>query len=180
MVVADESLYSLHPRLATRLRPVHVATYNSVGRGAASSAPSARMTTFPQKTRLPRASTVFQLLLRQRCFTESYPADERHHRRVARQGSARETARSSMVKIAQSIARSSDPVWADTAKRNPTVSLEKSAEADVCVVGAGIAGMSAAYQLAREGMSRERRLETSGALAMQITNSQRRSEYQKQ
>ena len=55
--------------------------------------------------------------------------------------------------MAARLARSSDSVWVNTAKRNPTAPLEKSAEADVCVVGAGIAGMSAAYQLAREGKS---------------------------
>jgi glycine/D-amino acid oxidase-like deaminating enzyme/nitrite reductase/ring-hydroxylating ferredoxin subunit len=58
-----------------------------------------------------------------------------------------------MVKAAQRIAPSHDSVWVNTAKRNPTAPLEKSAEADVCIVGAGIAGMSAAYQLAREGKS---------------------------
>jgi len=58
-----------------------------------------------------------------------------------------------MVKMAQSIARSNDSVWLATAKRKPTTALEKSVEADVCIVGAGIAGMSAAYQLAREGKS---------------------------
>jgi glycine/D-amino acid oxidase-like deaminating enzyme len=58
-----------------------------------------------------------------------------------------------MSKMAARLARSSDSVWVITAKRNPTAPLEKSAEADVCVVGAGIAGMSAAYQLAREGKS---------------------------
>ena len=58
-----------------------------------------------------------------------------------------------MHKTAARMARSSDSVWVSTAKRNPTAPLEKSAEADVCIVGAGIAGMSVAYQLAREGKS---------------------------
>ena len=58
-----------------------------------------------------------------------------------------------MVKAVQSIARSNDSVWVSTAKRHPTAPLAKSTEADVCIVGAGIAGMSAAYQLAREGKS---------------------------
>jgi glycine/D-amino acid oxidase-like deaminating enzyme/nitrite reductase/ring-hydroxylating ferredoxin subunit len=58
-----------------------------------------------------------------------------------------------MSKMAASIAQSNDSVWISTAKRTPTAPLEKSAEADVCIVGAGIAGMSAAYQLAREGKS---------------------------
>src|SRR5262245_18669135 len=51
------------------------------------------------------------------------------------------------------MAQSSDSVWITTAKRTPTAPLEKSAETDVCIVGAGIAGMSAAYQLARKGKS---------------------------
>jgi len=55
--------------------------------------------------------------------------------------------------MAASMAQSNDSVWISTAKRTPTAPLEKSAEADVCVVGAGIAGMSAANQLAREGKS---------------------------
>src|ERR1700747_1117680 len=58
-----------------------------------------------------------------------------------------------MSKMAASMAQSNDSVWISTAKRTPTAPLEKSAEADVCIVGSGIAGMSAAYQLAREGKS---------------------------
>ena len=44
-------------------------------------------------------------------------------------------------------------VWVATAKRKSTKPLDESAEADVCVVGAGIAGLTAAYLLAREGKS---------------------------
>jgi 2-polyprenyl-6-methoxyphenol hydroxylase-like FAD-dependent oxidoreductase len=44
-------------------------------------------------------------------------------------------------------------IWTATARRSPTAPLDHSAEADVCVVGAGIAGMTAAYLLAREGKS---------------------------
>jgi glycine/D-amino acid oxidase-like deaminating enzyme/nitrite reductase/ring-hydroxylating ferredoxin subunit len=58
-----------------------------------------------------------------------------------------------MYKMAQGLTGSNRSLWINTAQRNPTTALEKSAEADVCIVGAGIAGMSAAYQLAREGKS---------------------------
>src|SRR5207302_791573 len=44
-------------------------------------------------------------------------------------------------------------IWTATKKRLPSESLAKSTEADVCIVGAGIAGMTAAYLLAREGKS---------------------------
>ena len=42
-------------------------------------------------------------------------------------------------------------VWMDTARTPGFEPLRRDAEADVCVVGAGIAGLSTAYQLAREG-----------------------------
>jgi glycine/D-amino acid oxidase-like deaminating enzyme/nitrite reductase/ring-hydroxylating ferredoxin subunit len=58
-----------------------------------------------------------------------------------------------MYEPAEPNVRSNHSVWVSTAKRNVTGPLEKSVEADVCIVGAGIAGMSAAYQLAREGKS---------------------------
>src|SRR5256885_9818043 len=44
-------------------------------------------------------------------------------------------------------------IWAATKKRRPSEPLAKSTEADVCIIGAGIAGMTAAYLLAREGKS---------------------------
>src|SRR2546423_1473733 len=44
-------------------------------------------------------------------------------------------------------------IWTATETRKPTGALSKSTEADVCIVGAGIAGMTAAYLLAREGKS---------------------------
>jgi hypothetical protein len=36
-------------------------------------------------------------------------------------------------------------IWVVTANRKPTAPLNKSVETDVCVVGAGIAGMTAAF-----------------------------------
>src|SRR5262249_330935 len=44
-------------------------------------------------------------------------------------------------------------VWMATAKVPGHRSLTKDAQADVCVVGAGVAGMSVAYLLAQEGKS---------------------------
>src|SRR5947209_14678715 len=45
-------------------------------------------------------------------------------------------------------------IWMATAEDMPETSpLEKNIKADVCVVGAGIAGMTTAYLLAREGKS---------------------------
>jgi glycine/D-amino acid oxidase-like deaminating enzyme/nitrite reductase/ring-hydroxylating ferredoxin subunit len=44
-------------------------------------------------------------------------------------------------------------VWMDTAKVPEQSALAERVSADVCVVGAGIAGMSTAYLLAREGKS---------------------------
>ena len=41
------------------------------------------------------------------------------------------------------------PLWADTAEFAAYPRLEESADREVCVVGAGIAGLSAAYRLAR-------------------------------
>ena len=58
-----------------------------------------------------------------------------------------------MYKSPESNGQSNESVWENTAKRSPAAPLEESAEADVCIVGAGIAGMSAAYLLAREGKS---------------------------
>jgi glycine/D-amino acid oxidase-like deaminating enzyme/nitrite reductase/ring-hydroxylating ferredoxin subunit len=44
-------------------------------------------------------------------------------------------------------------VWSATAPVTHTASLNNNVRADVCVVGAGIAGMTVAYLLAREGQS---------------------------
>ena len=43
--------------------------------------------------------------------------------------------------------------WIDTAPRPATSPLDRDATADVCVVGAGIAGLTTAYLLARAGKS---------------------------
>src|SRR4051794_5048026 len=44
-------------------------------------------------------------------------------------------------------------VWMETAEVPPRLPLSRDATADVCVIGAGIAGLSVAYMLAREGKS---------------------------
>src|SRR5207302_2798305 len=44
-------------------------------------------------------------------------------------------------------------VWAATADTIPASPLSKDTSADVCIVGAGIAGLTTAYLLAREGKS---------------------------
>ena len=46
----------------------------------------------------------------------------------------------------------STSVWLDTAYPRKFSPLKKNARADVCVIGAGIAGLSTAYLLAREGL----------------------------
>lgn len=48
---------------------------------------------------------------------------------------------------------SSEPVWHQQARPFPRDALQEHSEADVCVVGAGIAGMMTAYRLAQEGKS---------------------------
>jgi glycine/D-amino acid oxidase-like deaminating enzyme/nitrite reductase/ring-hydroxylating ferredoxin subunit len=47
----------------------------------------------------------------------------------------------------------STSLWIDTAHRPATSPLNRDANADVCVVGAGIAGLTTAYLLARDGAS---------------------------
>lgn len=44
-------------------------------------------------------------------------------------------------------------IWMNTAKRRTYAPLRSSTTADVCVIGAGIAGVTTAYMLAREGES---------------------------
>ena len=46
-----------------------------------------------------------------------------------------------------------DPIWADAAPAEGHPPLSADEAADVCVVGGGIAGLSVAYHLAREGKS---------------------------
>ena len=45
------------------------------------------------------------------------------------------------------------PVWIDSPAAIPAHPLSGDVDADVCVIGAGIAGLSTAYMLAREGKS---------------------------
>src|SRR5829696_8324773 len=47
----------------------------------------------------------------------------------------------------------STSIWIDTAHRPSTSPLDRDATADVCIVGAGIAGLTTAYLLARDGAS---------------------------
>jgi FAD dependent oxidoreductase len=44
-------------------------------------------------------------------------------------------------------------VWSARSKEPSTPALDENIHADVCIVGAGIAGMTTAYLLAREGKS---------------------------
>jgi glycine/D-amino acid oxidase-like deaminating enzyme/nitrite reductase/ring-hydroxylating ferredoxin subunit len=44
-------------------------------------------------------------------------------------------------------------LWLDTAERVPRAPLEEDVRVDVCVVGAGISGLSAAFELSRQGAS---------------------------
>lgn len=57
--------------------------------------------------------------------------------------------------VSQSFAISKEGVslWSATSKEPSKPPLNKSTDADVCIVGAGIAGMTTAYLLAREGKS---------------------------
>ena len=45
------------------------------------------------------------------------------------------------------------PLWSATSKEPSIPALDKNISADICIVGAGIAGMTTAYLLAREGRS---------------------------
>jgi NADPH-dependent 2,4-dienoyl-CoA reductase/sulfur reductase-like enzyme len=47
----------------------------------------------------------------------------------------------------------SHSLWQETATTRTTTPLQKHSRADVCVIGAGIAGLTTAYSLAREGRS---------------------------
>jgi glycine/D-amino acid oxidase-like deaminating enzyme/nitrite reductase/ring-hydroxylating ferredoxin subunit len=52
-----------------------------------------------------------------------------------------------------SISKEGISLWSATSKEPSIPSLDKNIDADVCIVGAGIAGMTTAYLLAREGRS---------------------------
>src|SRR5450755_2772984 len=65
------------------------------------------------------------------------------------------TRRRAVRSLSQSVSISKEGVslWSATSKEPAIPVLAKSIDADVCVVGAGIAGMTVAYLLAREGKS---------------------------
>ena len=52
-----------------------------------------------------------------------------------------------------SISKEGVSLWSATSKEPSIPALDKNIDADVCIVGAGIAGMTTAYLLAREGKS---------------------------
>jgi glycine/D-amino acid oxidase-like deaminating enzyme/nitrite reductase/ring-hydroxylating ferredoxin subunit len=69
---------------------------------------------------------------------------------------AHASARRRVVKsVSQSLSMSTEGVslWSATSKEPSIPALDKNISADVCIVGAGIAGMTTAYLLAREGKS---------------------------
>src|SRR6476661_9033464 len=49
--------------------------------------------------------------------------------------------------------RGSRSIWAESEENSPYSAIPDDAMTDVCIVGAGIAGLSTAYLLAREGLS---------------------------
>ena len=49
--------------------------------------------------------------------------------------------------------RGSRSIWADSEEDSPYSAIPDDAMTDVCIVGAGIAGITTAYLLAREGLS---------------------------
>ena len=57
--------------------------------------------------------------------------------------------------VSQSVSISNEGVslWSTTSEKPLIPALDKNIDADVCIVGAGIAGMTTAYLLAREGKS---------------------------
>ena len=50
-----------------------------------------------------------------------------------------------------SVSPKAEPVWTATTKLPKFPRLRKSVETDVCIVGAGISGLTTAYLLAQEG-----------------------------
>src|SRR5450755_4748702 len=65
------------------------------------------------------------------------------------------TRRRAVRSVSQSVSISKEGVspWSATSKEPSIPTLDKNIDAGVCIVGAGIAGMTAAYLLAREGRS---------------------------
>jgi glycine/D-amino acid oxidase-like deaminating enzyme/nitrite reductase/ring-hydroxylating ferredoxin subunit len=57
------------------------------------------------------------------------------------------------VSQSHSISKEGVSLWSATSKEPSIPALDKNISADVCIVGAGIAGMTTAYLLAREGKS---------------------------
>jgi heterodisulfide reductase subunit A-like polyferredoxin len=57
------------------------------------------------------------------------------------------------LRMRSSSQRTNLSVWSATASVTRTPSLNNNARADVCVIGGGIAGITIAYLLAREGQS---------------------------
>src|SRR3954469_10548460 len=55
--------------------------------------------------------------------------------------------------MAKPVREATESVWMETAEVTRHRSLAKDVRADVCVIGAGIAGLTTAYLLAREGKS---------------------------
>src|SRR4051794_12282007 len=55
--------------------------------------------------------------------------------------------------MAKPVREATESVWMESAEVKRHRSLSKDVDADVCVIGAGIAGMTTAYLLAREGKS---------------------------
>ncbi len=55
--------------------------------------------------------------------------------------------------MSNALSLTSDPAWLEDVKLETHPALAEDVRADVCVVGAGIAGMTTAYLLAREGQS---------------------------
>jgi len=51
----------------------------------------------------------------------------------------------------KAVKASTDPVWLDDAELPELPRLDRNLKTDVCVVGAGMAGLSTAYMLAKEG-----------------------------
>src|SRR5581483_8014821 len=74
--------------------------------------------------------------------------------RVAGRNGARERLRGKGRRdMAKPVRESSTSVWMDTAEVPRHQALAEDKKADVCVVGAGIAGLTTAYLLAKEGKS---------------------------